>query len=343
MSEEPGLNIKAGTLPPDLADHPDYQVVRELGRGGMGVVYLAHNRLMGRDEVLKVVSKHLIERKGVLERFSREIRSAARLMHPNIVHAYSAFRCGESIVFAMEYVDGLDLAKLVKAKGPMSVAHACYFVHQAALGLQHAHEQGMVHRDIKPGNLMLARKGDKSVVKVLDFGLAKATRESPIDGGLTHEGQMLGTPDFIAPEQIRDAQSAGIQADIYSLGCTLYYLLSGAPPFQGPSLYDLLQAHFSMDAQPLNLVRPEVPAELAALVAKMMAKDLNRRFQTPVEVAEALKPFFKKAGATAKPEVSTLGQSAPGSEGPRRLRDDFVRTRIAAADACRVCGAGILR
>ena len=273
MSEEPGPNSQAGTLPPDLADHPDYEIVRELGRGGMGVVYLAHNRLMGRDEVLKVVSKHLIERKGVLERFSREIRSAARLMHPNIVHAYSAFRSGESVVFAMEYVEGLDLAKLVKAKGPMSVAHACYFVHQAALGLQHAHEQGMVHRDIKPGNLMLARKGDKSVVKVLDFGLAKATRESPLDGGLTHEGQMLGTPDFIAPEQIRDAQSAGIQADIYSLGCTLYYLLTGGPPFQAASLYDLLQAHFSMDAQPLNLVRPEVPAELAALVAKMMAKD----------------------------------------------------------------------
>jgi serine/threonine protein kinase/formylglycine-generating enzyme required for sulfatase activity len=311
MSKEPGDKIKAGTLPPDLADHPDYQVVRELGRGGMGVVYLAHNRLMGRDEVLKVVSKHLIERKGVLERFSREIRSAARLMHPNIVHAYSAFRCGESVVFAMEYVDGLDLAKLVKTKGPMSVPHACYFVHQAALGLQHAHEQGMVHRDIKPGNLMLTRKGDKSVVKVLDFGLAKATRESPTDGALTHEGQMLGTPDFIAPEQIRDAQSAGIQADIYSLGCTLYYLLTGTPPFQGPSLYDLLQAHFSMDAQPLNLIRPEVPAELAALVAKMMAKDLGRRFQTPAEVAEALKPFFKKAGAISRPEVSMLGQ--PGA------------------------------
>ena len=109
----------------------------------------------------------------------------------------------------MEYVDGLDLAKLVKTKGPTSVAHAAYFVHQAALGLQHAHEQGMVHRDIKPGNLMLARKGEKSIVKVLDFGLAKASRESPLDGGLTHEGQMLGTPDFIAPEQISDAPVRG--------------------------------------------------------------------------------------------------------------------------------------
>ncbi|HZW29564.1 MAG TPA: protein kinase, partial [Isosphaeraceae bacterium] len=134
--------VQTETLPPDLADHPDYQILRELGRGGMGVVYLAHNQLMGRDEVLKVVSKQLIERKGVPERFSREIRSAARLMHPNIVHAYSAFRCGESVVFAMEYVEGLDLAKLVKTKGPLSVAHACNFAYQAALGLQHAHERG---------------------------------------------------------------------------------------------------------------------------------------------------------------------------------------------------------
>ncbi len=142
---------------------------------------------------------------------------------------------------------------------------------------------------------------------MLDFGLAKATRESPLEGALTHEGQMLGTPDFIAPEQIRDAQSAGIQADIYSLGCTLYYLLTGNPPFEAESLYDLLQAHFSMNAQPLNLLRPDVPVELAALAAKMMAKDPGRRFQTPSEVAEALKPFFKKAGAAARPQFRHSG------------------------------------
>ena len=169
----------------------------------------------------------------MLDRFLREIRSAAKLHHPNIVTAYSAIRLGESLVLAMEYVEGLDLAKLVKASGPLPVAHACYFIYQAALGLQHAHEHGMVHRDIKPANLMLAREGKKAIVKVLDFGLAKVTSEGQVDGGLTHEGQMLGTPDYIAPEQIRDAQSADIRADIYSLGCTLYYLLTGGPPFRG--------------------------------------------------------------------------------------------------------------
>ena len=304
----------ADTLPPELVDHPDYEIIRELGRGGMGVVYLAHNRLMGRLEVLKVVGRHLIERPGVLDRFLREIRSAAKLQHPNIVTAYSAIRLGESLVLAMEYVEGLDLAKMVKAKGPLPVAHACYFIHQAALGLQHAHERGMVHRDIKPANLMLAREGKKAIVKVLDFGLAKVTSEGQTDSGLTREGQMLGTPDYIAPEQIRDAQSADIRADIYSLGCTLYYLLTGGPPFRGEHLWDVYQAHFSMDAGPLNLVRPEVPVELAAVVAKMMAKEPGRRFQTPGEVAQALTPFFKTGSVGARVRTRKFPGRATGAE-----------------------------
>src|SRR5262249_46469684 len=151
---------------------------------------------------LKVVSGHLINRRGVLDRFLGEIRNAARLHHINIVTAYAALRFGESLVLAMEYVEGLDLSRMVKARGPLPVANACNYVHQAALGLQHAHEHGMVHRDIKPSNLMLASRGNRPVVKVLDFGLAKVTSEGALEGGLTQEGQMLGTPDYIAPEQI---------------------------------------------------------------------------------------------------------------------------------------------
>jgi serine/threonine protein kinase len=304
----------AETLPPGLADHPDYEVIRELGQGGMGTVYLALNRLMGRHEVLKAVSSHLIKHRGALDRFWGEIRNAARLHHTNIVTAYSAMRHGESIIFAMEYVEGLDLAKLVKATGPLPVANACNYVHQAALGLQHAHELGMVHRDIKPSNLMLARQGSRAVIKVLDFGLAKVKSEGAVDGGLTHEGQMLGTPDYIAPEQIGDARRADIRADIYSLGCTLYHLLTGGPPFKATSLYEILQAHHSTDATPLNLARPEVPVELAALVAKMMAKEPERRFQAPNEVAQGLKPFFKPGGTgSGGPKVEL---SCPGLDGP---------------------------
>jgi hypothetical protein len=303
------------TLPPELVEHPDWEIIRELGRGGMGVVYLARNKLMGRLEVLKVVGRYLLERPGVLDRFQREIQSAARLRHANIVTAYSASRIGPNLVLTMEYVEGIDLAKIVKAKGPLPIAHACHFIRQAALGLQHAHERNMVHRDIKPANLIVASDGKKSIVKVLDFGLAKVTSEGQADGGLTREGQMLGTPDFIAPEQIRDAQSADIRADIYSLGCTFYYALSGGPPFRGDHVWDVYQAHFSMDASPLNLVRPEVPMELAAVVAKMMAKEPSRRFQTPGEAAEALTLFSRKGSAGlvgSSSEMSKADQAAPG-------------------------------
>ena len=278
----------------------------------MGVVYLAHNKLMGRDEVLKVMGRHIMERPVALERFLREIQAVARLRHPNIVTAYHATRFGESIVFAMEYVAGYDLSRLVKGHGPLPIREACYFAHQAALGLQHAHEEGLVHRDIKPGNLMLSRKGDKPTVKVLDFGLAKATREEKVDSRLTSEGQALGTPDFIAPEQIRDAMSADIRADIYSLGGTLYYLLSGRPPFQADSVYDIYQAHIAQAAALLNFVRPEIPAELASLVAKMLAKDPRRRFQQPKNVSQALAPFFKSTSlgsAGSRLELSQADRS----------------------------------
>ena len=188
---------------------------------------------------------------------------------------------------------------MVKAKGPMPIGHACYFLHPAALGLQHAHEEGMVHRDIKPANLMLSHRNNRPVIKILDFGLSKAVSEQnaseltiglpglSMDFGehLTCTGAMLGTPDFIAPEQIVDSQRADIRADLYSLGCTLYYLLSGHPPYPDRNLQDLLKAHCSLDARPLVEVRAEVPAKLSMLVARMMAKDPASRFPEPAEVA----------------------------------------------------------
>src|SRR5262249_29284132 len=158
------------------------------------------------------------------------------------------------------YVQGENLAQLVQTQGPLPVADACSYVQQAALGLQHAFDKHMVHRDIKPHNLILARDGTRHIVKVLDFGLAKGTRARDEEKGLTARGAMLGTPGYVAPEQTLDAAQADIRADVYSLGCTLYYLLTGAPPFEGRSVYEVLQAHQSMEAKPLNLVRPEVPA-----------------------------------------------------------------------------------
>jgi serine/threonine protein kinase len=230
----PAASPPAAAVLPELREHPQYEVVRELGRGGMGVVYLANNKLMDRPEVLKVVGRHLLDQPGAADRFLREIRSAAKLSHPHIVTAYSALQAGELLVLAMEYVEGETLAQLVQAKGRLPVVNACYYAQQVAQGLQHAYEKGMVHRDIKPHNLILSRQGKKHAVKILDFGLAKATREGGEgDRALTGTGMMLGTPDYMAPEQTLDAAKADIRADIYSLGCTLYYLLAGSPPFQG--------------------------------------------------------------------------------------------------------------
>jgi serine/threonine protein kinase len=307
---------------PELRNHPQYEVLRELGRGGMGVVYLAKNKLMERDEVLKVVNKQLLGQDGAAERFLREIRSAARLNHRNIVTAYTTLQVGDLLIFAMEYVVGDDLAKVVKDRGPLPVANACFYIREAAMGLQHASERRMIHRDIKPGNLMLAREGKKHIVKILDFGLAKATREGGTTHDLTGDNKMLGTPDYIAPEQALDATRVDIRADIYSLGCSLHYLLTGKAPFKAKSLYELLQAHISMNATPVHELRPEVPAELSAVIAKMMAKDPAQRYQTPAEVAKALAPFMKagvkalpaeRAGAIPDPWTTVSAAAAPST------------------------------
>jgi serine/threonine protein kinase len=292
---QPG-SVPPNSVPPELLNNAQYDILRELGAGGMGVVYLARNKLMDRLEVLKVISTAVVHKEGALDRFLREIRAAAALSHDNVVKAYTALQLGDLLVFAMEYVEGDDLSKVVKTQGPLAIANACYYARQVALGLQHAHDKNMVHRDIKPHNLILARVGKKHMVKILDFGLAKAASEKKLDRDLTGQGRMLGTPDYMAPEQILDAATADIRADIYSLGCTLYYLLTGAPPFDANSLFELLQAHQSTAAKPLNLLRPEVPVELAAVVAKMMAKQPSKRYQKPVEIAQALTPFFMKAG-----------------------------------------------
>jgi serine/threonine protein kinase len=186
VGEHQSSAMTARTMPPPgLAKHPEYEILRELGRGGMGGVYLAQDKLMGRHEVLKVIDGRLFKQRGVLDRFLGEVRNAAKLHHPNVVTAYSALRIGEDLVLAEEYVEGFDLGRLVAAKGPLPIANACNYVYQAAMGLQHAHENGMVHGDIKPGNLMLARQGERAIIKILDFGLARVRREHVQAGTMT--------------------------------------------------------------------------------------------------------------------------------------------------------------
>jgi serine/threonine protein kinase len=298
-------------LPPDLANHPKFKVVKTLGQGGMGTVYQAEHRVMERQVAIKVINQSLVEHPEALQRFFAEVRGAAKLQHPNIVAAYDAEQAGSLHLLVMEYVEGVDLASYVEPEGPLPVEHACNFIRQAALGLQHAFEQGMVHRDIKPQNLMLTRKGQ---VKILDFGLARLASERTKGKGLTQVGAFLGTPEYVAPEQATDASTADIRADIYSLGCTLYFLLTGRPPFEEDTAVKMVLAHLEKTPTSLAKVRPEVPVELADVVARMLAKDPAQRYQTPVEVIQALTPFCKPGQKTAMRAVAAPSAISSGQK-----------------------------
>ncbi|MBL8794218.1 MAG: serine/threonine protein kinase [Planctomycetia bacterium] len=283
-----------------------YIILDRLGQGGMGTVYKARNSKLQRLTALKVIRKEKLGKPESVQRFYREVRAAAQLSHPNVVLAFDAGECDGTHYFAMEYVDGVDLGKLLKQHGPLPVEAASEYIRQAACGLAHAHEKGLVHRDLKPSNLLLARAGRKTgvnpatpdlsptpvegvVVKVLDLGLALVGWQEPEGAAaLTQEGAVVGTPDYTAPEQMLNSRAADIRSDLYSLGCTLYHLLTGQVPFPGGTLAQKLLKHQMHAALPVENLRPEVPPHLAAVVARLLAKDPAERFQTPVELAAVL-------------------------------------------------------
>jgi serine/threonine protein kinase len=272
-----------------------YRLLERLGEGGMGEVFKARHARMERTVALKVIQKDRLSNATAIERFNREVKAVAQLTHPNIVVAYDYDQDGDIHYFAMEYVEGTDLARLVKEQGPLPVREACDYVRQAALGLQHAHEKGLVHRDIKPANLLVAQNknhaSQAATVKVLDFGLARFASETKTAGHLTQLGQIMGTVDYISPEQAGDPRKADIRSDIYSLGCCLFYALAGKPPFEGPDMVGRIAARVLGDAPALRSVRPQAPAELEQVLAKMLERDARRRYRTPAEVATALAPF----------------------------------------------------
>jgi WD40 repeat protein len=279
-------------LPPELVQHPRYRVLTLLGTGGMGAVYKAEHRLMERQVALKVMTSVLVGSEAGVDRFRREVKAAARLSHPNIVAAYDAEQAGGLHFLIMEYVEGTDLSRWLAQHGPLPVAEACAYGQQCAAGLQHAHEHGMIHRDIKPHNLMRTPGG---TVKVLDFGLARLAAEAgSAPGSTTGQGTLLGTVDYLAPEQADDARQADIRSDIYSLGCTLYHLLSGRPPFPQGTLVQKIMAHRERQPQSLLELRPDLPPGLVRVVDRMMSKLPERRYQTPSEVCTALEPFTSR-------------------------------------------------
>jgi serine/threonine protein kinase len=320
-----------------------YLVLERLGAGGAGEVFKARHQKMERLVALKLIRKELLADAEVVGRFHREIQVLSRLDHPNIVHAFDAgpvppaqrpreaggTPTPATHFLAMEFVEGTDLGRLVKQGGPMPALQACECVRQAALGLQHAHERGLVHRDIKPHNLIMSVRD--GLTKVADLGLARLPRSVILEqtgdtttGTLTPQNAVvIGTADYLAPEQAVDFHRADIRADIYSLGCTLYYLLTGQPPFAGGLLAEKLLKHQQADPPPVENFRQDLPAGLSPLLQQMLAKQPADRPQTPGEVATALTRLLK-------------GQPGVGNGVTPR------RTRRAARGRALLLGAGLL-
>jgi serine/threonine protein kinase len=279
-----------------------YLLLERLGEGGMGQVFKAKHRHMERVVAIKLIRKKHLSKPEAVQRFQREIQAVAKLSNPHVVMALDAQCDGDTHFFVMEYVDGADLLNIVRKNGPQPVAQACEYMRQAALGLQHAHERGMVHRDIKPSNLLVSRQD--GVVKILDMGLARVGDDLITEGPgeqLTQVGRLMGTPEYMAPEQAINAHGADIRADLYSLGCTFYYLLAGRPPFAEGTAVDRILKHQTETPVPVEQRRPDVPPPVAAVVARLLAKKPQDRYQTPAELAAVLGALLRPSPAPAQP------------------------------------------
>lgn len=295
----------------DLVVGP-YIVTDKLGEGGMGKVYRARRAEGGTETIaLKVVRAPLIANPTVRGRYAREVQTAGTLAHPNIVRLYDAGEANGKFYLAMEFVDGIDLARMMQDFGKLEVTEACEYARQIALGLQHAHEKGFVHRDIKPSNVVVAgerhlpQATEPAVVKILDLGLARAIDpDDMVVPHLTRDHTVVGTPDYMSPEQAKNSKRADPRSDLYSLGCALYFLLTANVPFPRLGPIEKIIAHQTQEPIPVEKLRPDVPLELVRLLRRLMAKNPEDRIQTARELAELLEPFSRYADGAAPVEVT---------------------------------------
>jgi serine/threonine-protein kinase len=298
-----------------------YRLLRPIGAGGMGEVYLALQKKLERNVAIKVLRPDFATAHATaLARFRREALAVARLAHPNIVHIYDADEIDGNHFIVMEYVPGVDLWRFVEERGPLPIDMACDFMRQAALGLQHAHEHGLVHRDIKPSNLLVVvpekpAPGNFGCVKILDLGLARIQDET---GGLTMTRVrcLLGTPDFISPEQAQNSSDVDIRADLYSLGCTLHYLLCGQVPFPGRTPIEKLMCHHLDSPMPIRLLREGVPPKVQEILERLLKKKPEERYATPGDLVTAL----AEAASSYSIEISSRMKAKPPTpsvEAPR--------------------------
>ncbi|MGF1579175.1 MAG: serine/threonine protein kinase [Gemmataceae bacterium] len=336
-----------------------YVIQYLVGKGGLGRVYKALQRTMNRAVALKVLHPELIQSddseqtKKARDLFHREVLAAGKLHHPNIATAFDANITGNRVYLVMEFVDGLNLEQLVRKKGALRTSLACEIIRQASAALQCAFEKGMLHRDIKPANILVQKGqtgGSGVCVKVVDFGLARlqAPGDEPEDGVgtiFTRGNTVMGTPDFLSPEQARSLHDVDIRSDLYSLGCTMYYLLAGDVPFPGGTSLEKMIRQTSEDPVPLEHVRTDISPQVSAIVRRLMAKDRNHRFQTPAELMQALLPFcagsspalplhniakeVRTRSNDTNPDVSSptpkpnLAHTPVMGDGPENIVDDF--------------------
>jgi serine/threonine protein kinase/CheY-like chemotaxis protein len=291
-----------------------YLLLDRLGQGGMGTVYKAVHTLLNRVVALKVLRPERLPDPRAVARFRREIKAAGQLTHPNVVQASDARKVRGIHFLVMEFVDGTDLAQVLARRGPLPVPDACEVARQAATGLHHAAEHGLVHRDVKPANLMLTLAGQ---VKVLDLGLALLYGGRSAGAAPTPSDYLAGTADYVAPEFVLGREAVDARADLYSLGCTFYELLTGRPPFSGPAYETVLQklrAHTEAPVPPVRKARRNVPKGLTAVFHRLLAKDPARRFGTPAECAAALAPFTRGADLV---RLLPPREGGPGAASPR--------------------------
>src|SRR5579871_4347540 len=269
-----------------------FKLLERIGVGGMGQVFLCEHMFMRKRMAVKVLPPHKAEDPIAIGRFYREARVASGLEHPNIVRTLDIDQDGPLHFLVMEYVDGTSLLDIVKRFGPLSVARSCHYIRQACMGLHYAHTTGMIHRDIKPGNIMVDRHG---VAKLLDMGLARLYRDEQDQLTLKYDDKnVLGTADYVSPEQTRDSRNIDVRADIYGMGATFYYVLTGQPPFPEVTVAEKLIAHQTKKPRSVRELRSEVPAGIAKIVEKMLAKDPKDRFQVPQEIVDALEIWTKQ-------------------------------------------------
>lgn len=290
-----------------------YRLIEKLGEGGMGAVYRARHLKLGKDMAIKLLSSSAIGRPQAVVRFEREMLAVGRLHHPNLVQAHDAGEIRGVHYIAMEFVEGSNLQEYVRAKGPLPSLTACKIVLQTAQGLAVAHQQGLVHRDIKPANLMLTKQGR---VKILDLGLARFTQEEALDHGLTGTGECFGTPDYMAPEQWEDAHRCDERGDLYALGCTLYFLLTGRPPYAAPEYPTAprkMVGHVRDPIPKLKNLRPDVPADLIEVFEQLLAKSPQDRIGSANAVANVLQQIIDSLVRSANSETARNADLAKAS------------------------------